>query len=268
MSGGSSFFLMIGCAFQFRNLAEFLLKISNSGVFHFNKDGMTYKYVNKNNDLVIEIPIHRSNMLQYIFNGDEPFTLTIDMVDFNTKIKNIRVHSVLRIFTQPDDKKNIFRFQICGSEAEEINSFKYIKWMYEAERSVSIPSLEGVKPDRIISHNAFTRLSENIISACSKYLSISKKGNGVSFQVDGENSDTGAIELFINPSIFQDDEDETKESEQVVIDKDLFNKMNPCKFNKDGIVRMYIEKEKHIIFQFSVAYLGFVNIYIKHTNNC
>lgn len=265
------FFVAIGCGYTFRNLVESLLKFSNGATLYFNKDGFSYRHIDPNKNYSVSADFPATLLNSYLFNGDEEMTIALNIDDFHKKIKDLKVQEMLRIFTNPEDNDRKFFFQLCENEESEISSYRHIRSKYIQKVNFEMPEINRA-PDRVISNETFMKMGEGFKSTDAPYVYISKKKypkeTQVSFEVKTENESSGAVNAFANPSMFLQDEDECEVS-SIIISKNIFEKFSlSSKFNKDGIVRVYIEHRKYAMFELSISYIGFLRIYMKDVDRC
>lgn len=265
------FFVGISCGYTFRNLIESLLKFSSSAMFKFTSEGFSYKYIQPDKNFVVSIDFPSSYLNNYLFHGNEEMTICLNMEDFHKKIKDIRVQESIRLFIDPEDPDRKFSFQVCENEEAEIASLRYILPKYVQKIDHEFPQIDR-QPDRVISHDTFMKMGETFKVDETQFIFVTKKKfkteTTISFEVKLENKSSGSVNLYSNPGMFQPLDNDEPEISVAKIPKNIFEKFSlGSKFNKDGIVRIYVENEKFVIFELSFSHVGFLRIWVKHVDH-
>lgn len=261
------FLVSLSSGYEFRNLIDVLLSFSNSANFCFTKEGFKYKYFPADKQFLVEVNFPSEILNNYVFysSNGEPINIGLSMEHFYNHVKSIRVKDMIRLFLNPDDKIKRLYIQTFMEEGCDINKAIYIQSKYVEIPKFDFPDITQ-KPDRVISYLEFEKMGTTFKPIPSPYIFITKKEypieTTISFELDIENKSSGGSCLYQNPSIFSPDTEPTKES-VVRIPKSIMDKFSSGA-KSEGIVRIFVEHKKYVLFEISYTYICYVRILIHH----
>lgn len=259
----------ISSGYEFRTLMHLLQIICTSATFCFTAKGFKYLYVSPDSQYCVECDFPVNVLNNYKFSQEnESITIGLKMTNLWFHVKSTHVNEMIRFFMlNSSDKSKKLHIQKCVEEGADINKASYIQLQYTTVPKMEIPAFDR-RPDRIIAFSEFQKIGEMFKPVSSPYILVTKKvydnETTIGFDVTIENQSTGAKCLYQNPSVFASDEEPLEES-SVRIPKAIFDKF-ATSGKAAGIVRIYLEHEKFVLFEISFVYLTFVKLLIKDIN--
>lgn len=259
----------ISSGYEFRTLMHLLQIICTSATFCFNKNGFKYFYLSPDSQYSVECDFPANVLNNYNFsNKNDSITIGLKMNNLWFHVKSTHVNEMIRFFmSDSSDKSKKLFIQKCVEEGADINKASYIQLNYTTIPKMDIPVFDR-RADRIIAYSEFQKIGEMFKPISSPYILVTRKvfsnETTVGFEVAIENESSGAMSLYQNPSIFYSDEEPIEES-SVRIPKAIFDKF-ATSGKAAGIVRIYVENNKFVLFEISFVYLTFLKLLIKDIN--
>lgn len=274
----------------FRNLIEYFRGTNLHGNFRFNRAGIYYEQGNAGGDLVNQLQIFGSELIEYEYESrDEEIVIGATIADLRTITKPISKKDGIHIYKKPNDSF-LYVEMLCDSERSgdngnvatvRPNNIKIVEY--------TLPEFNDLYPNCKIRAAKFSKSCNSVSSIKCSHINMIGTSSGLIIKSVMENGIVGRVEHLgntsdfnslysngelilnndINLRIVDDEEDEygfkptyiTCKSSTI---KSLSKLNNLC---SKGLIKIY-SNGKNLKLSCNIGNYGILNIYIDSVQSC
>lgn len=273
--------------YNIRNLIEYLKTTSTSGNFVFTKDSISYREMDKEEHICVDILINTNMIKSYKFNSDNDILVGVQLSD-------------LRIGTKLIGKKDEFCMYM---KKELVNSYLYIqpipfgsglgkstthfvKTMNIEPTFLEMPTYEQTEtcPNTETNLIQFTRACKNVASIKSEYVLVKAYPKGIRFTSYIQGKINGIDEKFGNCSysdeqsnkypdfnklmtelsISEVNNSRNEELPTIEVSPQIFKSLGKINnTSTNGSVTFHMEKDRPLKIRCPIGKCGILSIYIS-----